>query len=332
MSHILKLSRANDLLALEAERGERAAEVLPPHLLVQHRPAHPVGPVNGWYALGGPLVERATTFRGWLASGPSPAEVQDVLEALFIDGLGPVYAEAHLESTEPLASFAFTPYRQRFILQALDELEEALMREDGGGLGDITDLLSDLKAFVTERRLPGVATRSIPQSTHTCYAHGDLHSGNVLVSTGRRPFPQLIDTSHFGIAHWATDPAWLAMDLLMRRIDAGSESMLFTGFNTWRTLAFRFAVGQPDLTAVTATDATSAALAALSWIATNLHRMFPSMQPGLTRGEHRWEWHASLARHLLRFTYHNDIPHAKRAVAFAAAHDQLKAAAEDIPG
>ena len=43
MSHILKLSQAKELLAREAERGIRAAEVLPPHLLVQHRPPHRSG-------------------------------------------------------------------------------------------------------------------------------------------------------------------------------------------------------------------------------------------------------------------------------------------------
>ena len=37
MSHILKLSQVKGLLTREAERGRRAAEVLPPPLLVQHR-------------------------------------------------------------------------------------------------------------------------------------------------------------------------------------------------------------------------------------------------------------------------------------------------------
>ncbi len=158
-----------------------------------------------------------------------------------------------------------------------------------------------------------------------------MHAGNVLVSMGRYPCPQLIDTSHFGMAHWATDPAWLAVDLLMRSVDAGSESMLFTGFGTWRDLAARFAPARLDLAAVTSTPATSAALAALSWIATNLHRITPVMRPEVA-DKHRWEWHMALARSLLRCTYHTDIPHAKRALAFVAAYDQLVAAAEAVSG
>jgi hypothetical protein len=332
MSHILKLSQAKELLAREAERGKRAAEVLPT-LLVQHQPAHSVGPVNGWYALGGPLIERATTFRGWLATGPSPAAVGDVLEALFIDGLGQVYADGRAEPEEPLASFVFTPYRQRCILQALGELKAALARTDGGGLGDTaTDIVASLTAFVTEKRLPQVPVRAIPQTTYFCNGHGDLHSDNVLVSAGQRPRPLLIDPSHFGMAHWANDPARLAVDLLMRSVDAGTESMLFTGFGTWRILASRFGTGQNNLAAVTDTPPTSAALAALSWIAANLHRVSPAMAPSVAQSENRWEWHMSLARNLLRASYHSDIPHAKRALAFVAAYDQLAAAAAAIPG
>jgi hypothetical protein len=56
----------------------------------------------------------------------------------------------------------------------------------------------------------------------------------------------------------------------------------------------------------------------------------PVMQPNLAES-YRWEWHLSLARNLLRCTYHSDIPHAKRALALAAAYDQLNAAAESLP-
>jgi hypothetical protein len=56
------------------------------------------------------------------------------------------------------------------------------------------------------------------------------------------------------------------------------------------------------------------------------------LQPSLDQSGYRWEWHAALARSLLRSTYHPDIPHAKRALAFVAAHDQLIAAAEAVSG
>jgi hypothetical protein len=328
ISHVLKLSQARRLLAEEAHRGQRAAEVLPAHLLVQHRPAHPVGPVNGWHALGGPLVKGATTLHQWLSAGPGREDVEDVLEALLVEGLGPSYAEGQFEPGEPLARLAFPHHRQGSVLESLGELRGALVRSDGGGLDEETShqLVSDVTAFVTERQLPRVLKWSIPRQTYTCYGHGDLHGGNILISTGRHPLPQLIDPSLFSVAHWASDPACLAVDLLMRCVDAGAESMFFTGFSTWRKLAYDFSRGDSDLSSVTSTDATRAALAALSWIAANLHRVQPRAQADL-----RWEWHAGLARQFLRSTYHGDIPHPKRAVAFAAAYDQITAAAAAIP-
>jgi hypothetical protein len=49
--------------------------------------------------------------------------------------------------------------------------------------------------------------------------------------------------------------------------------------------------------------------------------------PALTDSPYRWEWHLALAHSLLRSTYHTDISHAKRALAFVAAYDQPTAAA-----
>ncbi len=337
VSHILKLSKTEEVLASEAAYGRQARDAFSPSLLVQHQPPHPVGPVNGWFALGSPLVERAITLRQWLGSRdnpPAPEAVADLMEALFVDRLAPVYERGEFRREPILDSFAFTAYRQQVILRVLDELQEALERGDGGALGSETGaLLRDLRAFVTQRRLPGPAgERPLPPQTFVCYSHGDLHAANVMIPNGRHPPPQLIDTSRTGMAHWATDPAWLAADLLMRSVDAGTESMLFTGFGTWRELVRRFGAGQADLAAVTATPSTEAALAALSWLATNLHRVTPVMQPSLAESDYRWEWHLSLARNLLRCTYHTDIPHAKRALAFAAAFDQLNAAAEALTG
>ena len=336
MTHILKLSRAKDDLVQETERGERAAEVFPPNLLIPHRSQHMVGPVNGWHALGGPFMERAITLRHWLRfSQPTSTAVGDLMEELFIDGLGGAYQDGQFERSDPFGSFAFTPYRQQCILQVLDELTEAIARSDGGGVGKEAtgELVRDVRAFVTERRLPNrIPQRDIPDDTYVCYQHGDLHAGNVLVSTGRHDHPLLIDTSHCGMAHWTTDLAFLAVDLLMRSVDAGTESMLFTGFKTWRELAAWFGAGRSELTAQTSTPATSAALAALSWLATNLHRVTPPMQPSSAESQYRWEWHMALARNLLRCTYHADVPHAKRALAFVAAHDQLIAAAAAISG
>lgn len=335
VSHILKLSRTEDQLVREAERGKLAARVFPPNLVIQHRPQHTVGPVNGWYALSGPFTGRAITMRTWLLRDqPSAAAVGDLMEELFVDGLGDVYADSRSRPDDPAEGFALSPYGQQRILQVLGELTEALRRGDGGALGEeqTAVLVRDVRAFVMHRRLPNkIPCGDISGGTYACYQHGDLHAGNVLVA-GRHNRPLLIDTSHCDTAHWATDLACLAVDLLMRSVDAGTESMLFTGFGTWRELAARFGNGESDLLAQTRTPATAAALAALSWLAANLSRVSPALEPGLDQSGYRWEWHTALARSLLRSTYHADIPHAKRALAFVAAHDQLTAAAAAVSG
>jgi Phosphotransferase enzyme family len=326
--HVLKLSRAGDRLEREAKRGRQAAEVLPQYLVVQHRPDYPVGPINGWYALGGPLIDPAITLRAWLRTGPSATSIKTVMEKLFVDGLGRIYSDIKSVATEPLGSFTFSYYRQRRILSVLEEIKAALMRPDGGNLTDSTsDLVRDLTAFVTEGRLLDVLARSIPRQTYATYAHGDLHAGNVLVTDVMHPAPLLIDTSEFGLVHWATDPACFAIDLLMSSVDAGVDSMFFAGFDTWRTLICKFGEGSTQLTAVTATGETSAALTALSWLAENLSSVWLAVEADSDQGGHYWEWHAALATYLLRATYHSDIPHPKRALAFVAAHDQLIAAA-----
>jgi hypothetical protein len=329
--HVLKLSRAGDLLAQEADRGQRAADLLPANFLVQYRPAQAVGPVNGWYALGAPLVERATTLRAWLATGPARGAIEDVLARLFVDGLGQIYADGDEVPGTPLTSYAFPHHRQRRILHALDELTEALSRPDGGNFAAGSDLVANLTAFVADNQLMGVSSRSIPRQTHVSWAHGDLHGGNVLVTDGGRPVPLLIDTAEFGQAHWASDPACLAVDLLMSSVDAGAESMFFTGFNTWRQLARQFGEGIPDLTAVNESAGTAAALAALSWLAINLSRFCAALRDEEAAATHRWEWHVALAAYLLRASYRTDIPPPKRAVALVAARDQLATAARSLP-
>ena len=82
MSHILKLSRAKDQLVREAERGKRAAEVLPPRTCSSNTGRSIlVGPVNGWYALRWPVhgqghhvaqlvaLRRAFRNRCWRSTG-----------------------------------------------------------------------------------------------------------------------------------------------------------------------------------------------------------------------------------------------------------------------
>ncbi|MGV9703785.1 response regulator [Streptomyces sp. NPDC003483] len=319
LRHVLKASRDEQALTHEAEQSARAAKVYSAQLMIRQRPERPVGPVNGWYALGAPLPENARTLRAWLSEEPPTADVEDVMFKLFWEGLRTPHTE-NRESTVPLVELLrFPSLRRRLVLQALAEFSPALTRPDGGGLSDAKALNLELRSFLEEGRPLGVPLSGLGRPTTTTYAHGDLHGGNVLICLGRHPTPVLIDTSAFGRLNWAADAARFGVDLLMRSIDAGVESMFFSRFAVWRTLASHLGSRAP-LVGADAPDPT-AALTALSWLVTHLHTLCPDA----AEPDRAWEWHMVLAEYLLRASCHTDVPPPKRAVALVAAHDQLRA-------
>lgn len=248
--HVLKVSLDKDALTREAQRGAEAAALLRPALMARQAPPYPVGPVNGWYALASQLHGSALTLRDWLARGASDAAVEDVFAALFTDGLGGVYADTTQEIDSP-ADLLRTPYyRQRRVLHAVKELSPVLTHPDGCRLDEtlVDELTQQLTAFVTEGRIGGSdPQRTAPRPTYGVFSHGDLHATNVLVYEGRHPEPTVIDASRFGHEHWATDPARLAVDLLMHSVDPGAASMFFTGFDRWRDTAARLGRLEPLL-------------------------------------------------------------------------------------
>ncbi len=360
--HVLKVSMDKDSLMREAQRGAEAYALMRPALMAHQAPGYAVGPVNGWYALASQLQGSALTLRGWLARGASDAAVEDVFAALFTDGLGGVYADTTYETESP-ADLLRTPYyRQRRILHSIKELSPVLTHPDGCRLpaamvGELTDRLA---SFVNEGRLgPADPQRMAARTTAGAFAHGDLSGTNVLVYEGRHPEPAVIDASRFGHAHWAADPARLAVDLLMHNVDAGVESMFFTGFEQWRDAAARLGgleslavpetgprpaaqaadtrsdrspdTSGPETAGAPAATGFDAALAALNWLTANLRAFCPGVVADKDYRERAWEWHTALARCLLRSSYDQEITVPKRALALVAAHDQLSAAAEAMP-
>ena len=259
--HVLKVSLDKDALTREAQRGAEAAALLRPALLARQSPPYPVGPVNGWYALASQLQGSALTLRDWLARGASDAAVEDVFAALFTDGLGGMYADTAQEIDSP-ADLLRTPYyRQRRVLHAVKELSPVLTHPDGCRLPEslVEELTVRLTAFVTEGRVGTVdQLRTASRPTYGVFSHGDLHATNVLVYEGRHPEPTVIDASRFGHAHWATDPARLAVDLLMHSVDPGAASMFFTGFERWREVAARLGRLEPLLDPLRETPLTGA--------------------------------------------------------------------------
>jgi Phosphotransferase enzyme family len=290
-------------------------------VLIGHHPDRPVGPVGGWYALSTPLVQNAVTLRTWLAAEPDPRAVHDVLEMLFVDGLRLLYDASQHSVARSSSTPRFPLYRQRQVLHAMDVLAAVLIRIDGGQLEDVPTLVRDITGFVCEDRVLDVLTRSMPSATCRARVHGDLHAGNVLVHDGHHPIPAVIDLSAFGPAHWSTDAARLAVDLLMRSIDPGAESMFFTRFGEWRTLARE--LGEAGGAGGDGPANGPAARMALSWLVANLLRIGPACVRDREDPALLWHWRIALAGQFVRATYSRDVPGPKRVLALVAAHDQL---------
>ncbi|BCL26064.1 hypothetical protein ACFFS2_16035 [Streptomyces aurantiacus] len=320
--HVLKVSRDEQSLTSEAQRNAAALKVFPPTLLVRQRPERAVGPVNGWYALGATLTDQATTLRAWLAAGPPGSDIEDVMHRLFVEGLGAAHI-ANREDGPPLVEqLRFSHLRRRLVAGALEEFGPALLRTDGGGLSDIVELTRELRSFTEEGRPLGVPLDRLRRPTGTTYAHGDLHGGNVLVCQHRYPMPVLIDTGAFGRLNWSADAARFAVDLVMRSVDTGVESMFFTRFAFWRELSLCLGRRTAPPVPGSPTAGTRAALTALAWLVTNLSTICPDAEAA----DRAWEWQVALAEYFLRAACHPDLPPPKRASALVAAHDQLREA------
>lgn len=327
---VLKLSRDPAALRQEADRCRRAAWRVPAPYLLRPQPEAPVGAVNGWYALGSQLQADARTLRAWLAGGPDTRVVEDVMDSLFTAALGDMLTGMHPADHCTLDDYPFPPYRQARILHELADLREALGRPDGGGMSDVADLEAGISAFVTDEHVGPRPSRSLPQRTYVGSAHGDLHGGNILVHGRRHPAPILIDTSRFDDGqHWATDPATLAVDLIIRCVDIGAESMFFTNIPWWRAMAADVGTLSFSPPPTGKDPATTAALVALSWLADNLRECCEPLKTAFD--QHRWEWHLALCVYFLRAACHQDVPPPKRSLAMVAAHDQLLAAQDVLP-
>lgn len=329
--HLLKVSRDREALAEEARRGVDAALQVRTALLVRPEPERPVGPVDGWFAIASQLQRNALTLRDWLVHA-TPNVVEDVLVSLFTDGLGDVYAETKSAVDSPARLLEWPYFRQRRVLRAMDELNPVLAHAEGCRLtaAEADQISRLIRLFVLDHRIDAVEQRRLSQPTYEVQAHNDLHAANILVYQGQRPMPVIIDPSRFGPAHWASDPARLAVDLLLRSVDAGAQSMFFSGFEAWRELAA--ALGRPAETApATRGGGLTGPLAAMDWLVANLRAWCPAIDDDTEYGRHGWEWNAALAVFFLRATYNTSIPAPKRALALVAAHDQIVRAASLVP-
>jgi hypothetical protein len=141
---------------------------------------------------------------------------------------------------------------------------------------------------------------------------------------GVYPKPVLIDASSWGVRHWAADAARLTVDLVARHWRAGITSMIWDEVANWveRTLGLcPFCNGWSG-------DDTSVDNAGLlvDEIVSRLQILTAWKKIGLRDSDGHWQWHAALAKELVRQAAHDDLTQPRAALCFVSAAEHLSVA------
>jgi CheY-like chemotaxis protein len=327
-THVLKLGHNHELLEREIERGRRLAELLEPRLFVPHTTRAPVGPLHNWYAILLPLVTNSENLRDWMRTPQPVATVHNIMSALFTDGLAPMYRNTAEErpATSSLEDLVLPSHRSVRVAASLDKLASAIERVAAETQAEVREMCSNVALFTSRGQFAGRPADTWPLSNWRCVVHGDLHGGNVLVYPGALPSPTIIDSSAVDTGHWAADGAMMHVDLVLTGLADPTDSMFWDQWQHWRTAAAAVSgVGGPD-------PAPSAALQAAGWLARNLSHWSLPGQSGAAPEQYVWIWHAALACHYARACYRESLALPLRAVAVAAASDQLRLAQQAASG
>ena len=322
---LIKIGTDRNALLNEQQNYDRSAGLYRPDLLVPYLSV--VGPRNGWSALAMWFASEVVTLREWVTMPLAASAVPRIMDRLFFHGgltAGYRSRVPVVEDKWPIRYFMLPPFRRVLVRAAIKELLPVLAHSAAGAVADSAEVVRVIEGFTRDGRLDGVAASETPRDLLLFLGHGDLHGGNILVSTSHVS-PMLVDLSRWGPNHWAGDVARLAVDLLMWGLDSGVESFFWNRFPVWREAAQLVGGLEPLRNDNLPSD--EPAVAALNWIVT--HKL--ELLPPFADHERIWEWHLALAEQLARRTYDKELPPAKRTLAVLACYDQLLAAARQVP-
>ena len=325
---LVKIGVDRKSLLHEEENYSKSAGLYRPDLQVPFLSV--VGPRNGWSALAMWFALEAVTLREWITTPPPISDVSRVMDQLFFHGgltegyrrRGP--AAEDTSNMPPIKYLMLPPFRRVLVRAAVRELLPVLAHPAAGVAADSAEVMRVIEGFARDGRIDRVPASETPQDPLLVLGHGDLHGGNILVSTSQIS-PTLVDLSQWGPNHWAGDVARLAVDLMMWGLDPGINSFFWDRFSAWQETARVFGNLEPAIE--DHAPANQGVIAALNWIAE--HKL--DLLPPTADRRHTWEWHVALAEQLARRTYDKQLPPAKRALAMLACYDQLLAAAEQVP-
>lgn len=271
---LLKCARDQELILREYRKREEA-ELFPEGLFVTFLKSVPASS-GGWFAIGSFFAEEAITFNTALASNNRGAKwVIASMQSLFAGthGLCSTYRrtskfndQADIVSgmTEML-----TVARRARALRYLHEFESLVVAHDASKVCQP----ETLKLFLEEGRLDGLRVSKVPLGLEYSLCHGDLHTGNVLVSDESRM--RLIDPANIERLPWCADIARFFVDLIVAVLDSGSRSYEWESLSDWLDVIDAL-LKLPFSAAIPPTIQRNDSISAAAWIRSNLRVLAPN--------------------------------------------------------
>lgn len=330
---LIKLSRDRSALLREIEAFRE--NIQEPMRIVQRIIAHPYGATaepltaNGWHCIAFEFAAPSAPLLTWLVAdlGREQNQIADTLhELFFVGGLGDLYSTTLQNKAGYVLDLVeeglLSHYRRMAVLEAIETFQPLLDKYAGTEHSNI----SSARLLLEHRRLRNVETRDLQRRmTPSCIVHGDFHGRNVLVvGSGDRSSPRVIDLASMRRSIWATDLVRLFCDLFLSGWDSGTPSYEWTGLEGWVQLVDNLCSGDGEFISQAIVGASNRPVAvALDWLLREKLKI-----AGLSdETYHHAEFALCLGVEFLRASYRDrDLPAPKRALGLVAGNRLLEQA------
>ncbi|WP_439427786.1 response regulator transcription factor [Micromonospora sp. LA-10] len=323
-SYVLKIGLDRRALEFELAANKKALHLLGAGDLVGFSGQIRSHQESGYHAIAARLATGAQTLADWLDDA-TPEEAEHVARILFGSQLIKLFAPGQRETRPFDGWLAATPVLRLRVLDTLSLYGDmlAMVRAEAGEAPGEPAACDVLTTFVNKGVLPGGLR---PEGTTTYIdAFGDLHSTNVLVYPAPDNRPVLVDASMYGPHHWATDAARLVVDLVLSVRRAGVASLDWadtTEVSAYIAGLCRTARSGRQVPPADSVDAF------IGHVVDNLPTYVNVEKLQMTSEQWHWQWHAALAKELIRQGTRAGLPAPRAAAALSAAVRQLTFAAD----
>lgn len=332
--HLFKLAKDKEILSKEI-RNYPMTGVYSSSLIVKYVDLYEskIARVNDWHAIAAVFEEDAKSLRDWLYLPSNSGKVSEVLNSLFLEG-GLTRGYETFDRSDPqsaIDALSPNPSRKARILDALAHFEEAIIHPRLGGDAEWKEKVAELKQFLKLKRIKDISPEEAIEHCYRCQNHGDLHSRNILVTTGGSPKALIIDTAEFNTYHWATDYVRLLVDLTVTVYDYGVPSYQWENIAHWSKLAYAIIsrdtlsvdVGDMHRTNASSSISNVPALEAIQWLIDNISVICPAVAVKEDFIKRRWELDLALAVEFMRAAYRVDLTAPKRVFSLLSAYTAL---------